>query len=401
MKTDTKECLFDRRVDRIGTVSWLKDEFTPQAVKDAGLLGFAGAEFEFPTCPAIGTGVQELVSKGLLGFTLPNDAYRNAIQWWMQEVRNCDIDSAWILPTHGTIFSLATTIRLMTEPGDSIMIITPGYHRYEQAATRLGRNTVQIPMDDEAGRYMLNWAALEAAMAQPRNKILVLTNPNNPTGTILTRQELERIAELARKHQVTVFSDEIFADVTFQGKQALPYVLATEENDLAITCTALGKTFSLTGINQANVLIRNPQLREKFQAQRNADHYGSLDPFHQATLVAAYSPEGKAWLEEMKSYVWQNFKVFRDFILENFPGAVVTEPEGSFVVWVDYGGCGMTGQELVQLLCKEGLFVGDEGEEFYGRDACFRYCLAVPRKDLETSLVYLKQAVDNRNNITQ
>ena len=107
------------------------------------------------------------------------------------------------------------------------------------------------------------------------------------------------------------------------------------------------------------------------------------------------------WLEEMKAYVWQNFEVFWEFILENFPGAVVTEPEGSFVVWVDYGGCGMTGQELVQLLCKEGLFVGDEGEEFYGRDTCFRYCLAVPRKDLEISLSYLKQAVDKRNTATQ
>ena len=395
MKTET---LFDQRADRSGKLSWLKDEFTPRAVKDAGLLGFAGAEFEFPTCPAIGKGVQELVSKGILGFTLPNEAYRNAVQWWLKHVRNCDIDAEWILPTHGTIFSLATTIRLMTQLGDSIMILTPGYHRYEQAATRLGRNTVQISLPDENGRYTMNWAALEEAMAQPRNNILVLTNPNNPTGTIFTLQELERIAELARKYQVTVFSDEIFADVTFHGKQALPYVLATEENDLAISCTALGKTFSLTGINQANVLIRNPQLREKFQIQRNADHYGSVDPLHQAALIAAYSPEGLSWLEEMKAYVWKNFEIFRDFIGVTFPGAVVTEPEGSFVVWVDYGGCGMTGRELVQLLCEEGLFVGDEGEEFYGRDTCFRYCLAVPRKDLETSLAYLKRAVEKHGN---
>ena len=398
MKTET---LFDRRADRTGKLSWLKDEFTPQAVKDAGLLGFAGAEFEFPTCPAIGKGIQELVSKGLLGFTLPNDAYRNAVQWWLKNVRDCEIDPEWILPTHGTIFSLATTIRLMTRPGDSIMILTPGYHRYEQAATRLGRNTVQISLADEAGRYTLNWAALEEAMAQPQNKILVLTNPNNPTGTIFTPGELEKIAELARKYQVTVFSDEIFADVTFHGKQALPYVLATEENDLAISCAALGKTFSLTGINQANVLIRNPKLREKFQIQRNADHYGSVDPLHQAALIAAYSPEGLSWLEEMKAYVWQNFEIFRDFIAETFHGAIVTEPEGSFVVWVDYGSCGMTGNELVQLLCEEGLFVGDEGEEFYGRDTCFRYCLAVPRKDLETSLAYLKQAVEKRNKANQ
>lgn len=390
------DCLFDHRVDRSGDLTWLKDAFTPQAVKDAGLLGYAGAEFEFPTCPAIGKGIREVADKGILGFTLPNEAYRNAVLWWMENVRGCKIDPDWILPTHGTIFSLATTIRFVTEPGDAIMILTPGYHRYEQAATRLGRETVKISLTDENGRYMLDYDALETAMAQPRNKILVLTNPNNPTGTAYTRQELERITELARKYQVTVFSDEIFADVAFNNP-VLPYVLAAEEDDLAITCTALGKTFSLTGINQANVIIRNPELREKFQIQRNADHYGSLDPLHQAALISAYSPEGKQWLEEMKAYVWRNFEIFRDFIRRNFPGAVVTEPEGSFVVWVDFGGCGMTPEELVTLLCEEGLFVGDEGEEFYGRPTCFRYCLAVPRKDLETSLAYLKEALEKHN----
>lgn len=391
------DCLFDRRVDRSGVFPWLKDEFTPEAVRAAGLVGFAGAEFEFPTCPAIAEGIRDVLSKGIMGFTLPGDAYRNGIVWWMKNVRSCEISPDWILPTHGTIFSLATTIRLVTEPGDSIMILIPGYHRYEQAATRLGRNTVKIPLADTDGRYTLDWAALENAMAEPRNKILVLTNPNNPTGNIYTREELERIAGLARKHQVLVFSDEIFADVAFHGKQVHPYVLATEEDDLAITCTALGKTFSLTGINQANVIIRNPLLREKFREQRNADHYGSVDPLHQAALIGAYSPEGKTWLEEMKAYVWQNYELFRDFISEHFPGAVVTEPEGSFVVWVDYGPWGMTSRELVQLLCEEGLFVGDEGEEFYGRDTCFRYCLAVPRKDLETSLAFLKTALEKHN----
>lgn len=390
------DCLFDHRVDRTGALTWLKDAFTPQAVKDAGLLGYAGAEFEFPTCPAIGKGIQAVLDKGILGFTLPNDAYRNAVCWWMENVRESKIEPDWILPTHGTIFSLATTIRLMTEPGDAIMILVPGYHRYEQAATRLGRNTVRIPLADADGRYTLDWAALETAMAQPRNRILVLTNPNNPTGNVYTRQELERIAALARKYQVMVFSDEIFADVAFDSP-VLPYVLATEEKDLAISCTALGKTFSLTGVNHANVIIRNPELREKFQTQRNADHYGSVDPLIHAALVSVYTQEGKTWLKEMKTYVWRNFEIFRDFISANIPGAVVTQPEGSFVVWVDYGSCGKTRKELVKLLCEEGLFVGDEGEEFYGRPTCFRYCLAVPRKDLETSLAHLKTVLEKYN----
>lgn len=390
------ESIFDQSVDRTGPISWLKDLFTPEPVQQAGLLGFAGAEFEFPTCPAIGKGIRELLDKGIVGFTLPNDTYRNSVVWWIQQVRGCSIGSDWILPTHGTIYSLATTIRLMTQPGENIMILVPGYHRYEQAATRLGRGTVKIQLKDSDGRYYLDWEALEEAMTKPENKILVLTNPNNPTGTVFTREELTKIAALARKHQVLVYSDEIFADVVFHGKQAIPYAAVAEEADLAISCTALGKTFSLTGINHANVLIRNPQLRQQFQQQRNADHYGSIDPFHHAALVAVYSPDGKQWLEEMKAYVWENYRLFRDFILSRFPEAVVTEPEGTFVVWVDFGGTGMDARQLEQLLCREGLFVGDEGSEFYGRDTCFRYSLAVPRKELKRSLARLDEALNHR-----
>lgn len=387
--------IFDQKADRSGPFSWLKDDFTPKAVKDAGLLGYAGAEFEFPTCPAIAKGIRSLADKGLYGFTLPGPGYYNAIQWWMKEVRGCDIAPEWILPTHGTIFSLATAIRLFTQPGESIMILTPGYHRYEQAATRLGRGTVKVPLSDEQGRYFISWESLEAAMAQPENKLLVLTNPNNPTGTVFPRSDLERIAALSRKYAILVYSDEIFADVVFGNKQVPLYADVAGETDLAISCTALGKTFSMTGVNHANVLIKNPQLRQKFQTQRNADHFGSIDPFLHAALVSVYTPEGKQWLEALKAYVWSNFEIFSSFMNRHFPQAVISQPEGSFVVWVDFTPTGLTARQLDQLLCKEGLFVGDPGEEFYGREACFRYSLAVPKHQLERSLAYLDTALKN------
>lgn len=390
------DSLFDQRVDRTGKISWLKDAFTPEPVKQSDLLGYAGAEFEFPTCPAIAKGVRELLDKGIMGFTLPNDAYCNGVVWWMEQVRGCRVSPSWIVPTHGTIFSLATSIRLATQPGDNIMVLVPGYHRYEQAAARLGRGTVQIPLKSQNGRYRMDWDALESAMAQPKNKILVLTNPNNPTGNIYSREELTRIAAIAGRYKTLVYSDEIFADVTFRGKQVCPYAAAAGEDALAISCTSLGKTFSLTGVNHANVLIRNPELRQRFLLQRNADHFGSVDPFLYAALVAVYSPEGKEWLEGLKAYVWSNYEIFRAFFQKRFPEAVITEPEGSYVVWVDFSGTGMSGKELVQLLCEDGLFTGDEGEDYYGKDTCFRYCLAVPRRELERSLTRLDAALKSR-----
>jgi len=380
---------FDQRVDRSGDIFWLKDVFTPDAVRKAGLVAYAGAEFEFSTCPAFCRGVQEAAAKGLFGYALAQGKYLERVQWWMHEMRNWQIEPEWVVPTHGTIFSLATTIRLFTEPGERIIVPVPGYNRYEQAATRLNRGTVLIPLSEQSGQYTMDWNALEQAMAEDTNKILVLCNPNNPTGHLYTEQELRRIADLSRQYQVAVFSDEIFAEVVFEGKRAIPYVSVAGTDALAITCTSLGKAFSLTGVNHANLIITNPALREKMIAQRDADHYGSVDPMLYAGLISAYTPEGARWVRNLTAYVWENYRLLERFIKENLPGAVVTEPEGTFVVWVDYKNCSVAPEMIEQY----GLFHGDEGGEYFGKPSCVRYSMAVPRRELERSLTYLKQTL--------
>ncbi|MBQ4580629.1 MAG: aminotransferase class I/II-fold pyridoxal phosphate-dependent enzyme [Clostridia bacterium] len=383
---------FDTKLDRSGGISWLKDIFTPDQVRQAGLLSFAGAEFEFSTCPALIKAVQEAAGRGAFGYSIAGDAYRSAVTWWMQTVRHWAIDPAWIVPTHGTIFALATTIRLVTQPGESIIILTPGYNRYEQAATRLGRGTVRVPLTVEDARYAIDFPALENAMAQPENKVLVLCHPCNPTGHACTKAELEHIAALSARYGVTVFSDEIFADVAF-GEAIVPYASVAGKDAQAITCTSLGKAFSLTGVNHANVIIENDELRERYITQRNADHYGSVDPMIHAALLGAYTPEGLAWLEDMKAYVQENLRVFTAYMKKRLPGVRITEPEGTFVVWVDYAGAGLSAADVEETIAGAGCFAGDEGPDYYGPDTCVRYSLAVPRGELIKALDHLDKAL--------
>lgn len=388
--------VFDQKADRSGGVFWLKEVFTPDETRAAGLLSYAGAEFEFPTCTALVRGVQEAAARGMFGYALSAGKYQEAVQWWMKTVRGYAIDPEWIVTTHGTIFALATTIRMQTMPGENIIILTPTYNRYEQAATRLGRGTVKVPLLCEECRYSLDFSAIEAAMSVPENKVLVLCNPNNPTGHVYTKDELSRIAELSSKYGVTVFSDEIFADVAFGDVPVTAYASAAGKDALAITCTSMGKTFSLTGVNHANVIIENAVLREKYIAQRNADHYGSIDPMHASALMAAYSPEGHTWLQEMKAYVWENFCLVEEFMKKYLPAVKVTKPEGTFVIWVDYSALGMDAEALEDLLVRRGCFAGDMGDDYYGPDTCVRYSLAVPRKELEKSLDKLAETLLSR-----
>ncbi|MBQ7795059.1 MAG: aminotransferase class I/II-fold pyridoxal phosphate-dependent enzyme [Lachnospiraceae bacterium] len=385
--------LFDKKSDRTGPVIWLKDRFTPDFVLEQGMVGYAGAEFEFATCPAFCRGVEKIAKKGVFGFTLAGSEYRNAVKWWMKHLRNYEIDDSWIVPTHGTIFSLATSIRLFTEPGENIMVLSPNYNRYNQAARRLQRGTVSLALHEEHGRYAIPWEELELAFSRPENKLLVLCNPNNPTGHIFTKDELERIAELSKKYDVAVFSDEIFAEIVFEEHEVIPYTKVAGPDALAISCTSMGKVFSLTGVNHANVLIENDSLRERYIRQRDADHFGSVDPMVYSGLVEAYTEEGKEWVLALREYIWENYLLIDRFMKEELPDALVTRPQGTFVVWVDYSAYEDQWTELEHLLCDEGMFVGDEGTEYFGKKTCVRYSIAVPRSELERTLDQVRRAL--------
>ncbi|MDO4837488.1 MAG: aminotransferase class I/II-fold pyridoxal phosphate-dependent enzyme [Clostridia bacterium] len=382
--------LFDTYASREGGVFWLKTVLTPKSILDAGKRGFSGAEFEFPTCPAFSRGVAEAARNGLFGFTLPGDAYRQHVCWWMAHVRGFAIDPAWIVTTQGTIFTLATLIRMLTTPEEGIIIMPPCYNRYEQAATRLGRPTTAVPLLKQEGRYQIDLPGLEKAMADRKNRILALTNPNNPTGTIFPEETLKAVMDLADRYDVTVFCDEIFAEITLQGKR-VPSLCEVSRSKHAVTVTGMGKVFSLTGVNHANVIIPDEAFRERFIAQRNADHYGSLDPMVHAGLLSAFTEEGAAWVRELNAYIRRNAEAVCRTLKEIWPGIDADVPEGTFVLWVDYTNTGLEKPALEKLLDKA-CFLGDWGEEYYGNPLAMRYSLALPYQEIQDTMAQLKQA---------
>ena len=384
---------FDETVNRDGTGS-LKAEMTPPELKAAALPCYWGAEFDFPTCPAFTDGVRKCLDRGYYPFTLQTDIYNDRVCWWMEHVRGWKIQPEWIVPTHGTIFSLATAIRLLVPKGKKLIIIQPGYSRYEQAATRLKRECTHCQMvyDAATNCYSLDRSALENAMADPDNTLLVFSNPNNPTGLILDEDDLRFIDGLSRKYNVPVFCDEIFAEVVRNGARVIPYGEIAGGNSLAITCTSLGKCMSLTGVNHANVLIKNPKLREQFISQRNADHYGSIDPMLHAGLLGAYTQAGKDFIDALNRQIGKNYACFRQRIEAILPGCKVVPCDATFLAWVDYRACGMRPEQLAALL-EKALFMGDPGEEYRTEPYFYRYSIAVPMQALQKSMDHLDKTI--------
>jgi cystathionine beta-lyase len=383
---------FDTIVNRAG-IGNLKDHLVPQPVQDAGYMSFVGAEFEFRTAPCLIDAVVKAAENGLFGFTIANRRYLEAVQWWLETVRGYIVDKDWIIPTHGTIFSVATTIRLLTERGDGVIIPIPGYNRYEQAVKRLSRVPVftELRLDDK-GCYQLDFDDIEHKMSQKNNKLFILCNPNNPTGNIWGEEDLSALARLSEKYEVAVFSDEIFAEICFESRAVIPYTKIAGQGGLAITCTSLGKAFGLTGVNHANVIIENEKLRSEFYEQRNADHYGSIDPMLHAALLGAYTPEGADWLKQMKDYVWENILFVEEFCREYIPVIKPYHPQGTYVMWMDFRELGLKHECLEKFLIEKAMFSADSGRDYYS-EGFMRLNMTLPRKKVEVSFKRLLEAL--------
>lgn len=386
---------FDTLADRTGAGS-LKYLWTPEVVRRAGGISFAGAEMDFKTAPVIIDALTQKAQNGLYGFTLCDDNYLSAVVYWMRRQRGWLIEPEWVIPTYGTLQALTVALRAFTDPGEGVILQSPVYMLYREAIELNERVVVKNPLVYQDGHYAMDFAQLEQCMAEKKTRLMVLCNPHNPISKVWGREDLERLAAMADKHGVLVFSDEIFGEVTFPGHTAIPYSMVAGARDNCVVSTSLGKTFNFTGFSHANMIIPDEQIRQKFKMQRDIDHYGSIDPFVYTALCAAYH-SGAEWVDAMIQYVHQNVCLIQNFFREHLPQVCLAEPEGTFVVWIDWRALGLDDDALNDFLLNEAYLDLDPGNQYGSEGVGFsRMNAATPRVEIEKSLDRLLSAAQNR-----
>ena len=218
-------------------------------------------------------------------------------------------------------------------------------------------------------------------------------NPHNPTGRVFKESELLRIAELAKQYGVVVFCDEIFAETVQSGHEFRPGAYLSDQ---LITCFSLGKSFNFTGVSQANLLISDAGLRERYIFQRDRDHFGSIDPFFYNAVLAAYSSEGKAWLDAMNAHTAENYAVLQRAI-RKMPRLSVSPLEGTYVAWLDCRRLGFDSEALQHFFEHDAGIIADPGAE-YGAAGFYRWNIATTRQNLEVALSQLEGAYQKNFN---
>ncbi|MHB8061513.1 MAG: MalY/PatB family protein [Ruminiclostridium sp.] len=386
---------FDEIIDRKNTNS-LKYDFAVKRGKPEDIIPLWVADMDFRTPPEVTEALVKSSQHGIFGYSETNQDYFSTLQKWYAQNFEWDIQPSWLIKTPGIVFAIAMAIRAFTCRGDSIIIQTPVYYPFAETILANERLLVNNSLLYENGAYHIDFDDFEAQVTAKNVKLFILCNPHNPVGRVWTREELIRLGDICVEHGIIVVSDEIHADFIYDGyKHIIFSSLKHEYSDITITCTAPSKTFNLAGLQVSNIFIANRDLKGKLKAEIGKSGYSQINTMGLVACKAAYD-HGKEWLEQLKKYLAGNLMLVRNFLLERLPQIKLVEPEGTYLVWLDFKALKLSEDELDSLIVNEAKLWLDRGAMFGEVGKGFqRINIACPRKILERALLQLEKAINS------
>ena len=348
---------------------------------------------DFPLPDEILSAIKKRVDHGIFGYTMTGPSYWNALDSWCFREYGYHVKHSEWVTVPGVVYSLSLAIRAVTEPSDAILIEQPVYYPFSQVVTDNGRRLVVAPLCYKDGRYYRDLNAFENAIKENNIKAFILCSPHNPVGRVWTHDELAAVAEICRSYGVTVIADEIHCDFIRPGIKFTSFATLDDEyKQNLILCTAPSKTFNLAGLQVSNIWIPNPDLRNRFKKENKANGYNEINTLGMAASEAAYTL-GKPWLEALKMYLEGNIAYVKDFLAKNMPSVHLVEPEGTYLLWLDFHGTGLSNKEVKERVEVEAKLWLDHGDIFgEGGELFERINIACPRSILEQAMKQLAEA---------
>lgn len=383
---------FNEIIDRRGTHSakWdmMQDLFGVSP--DDGGLPMWVADMDFRPPAAVQRAIESMAEHGVYGYFGDDRAYLDAIIWWLDNRHGWKVAPEWIFTTHGLVNGTAMCVDTFTAPGDGVILFTPVYHAFARVIRAAGREVVELPLAQENGRYVMDFAAYDA-MLTGREKMIVACSPHNPGGRVWSRDELEALADFARRHDLVLVSDEIHQDLTFPGEKHIPMALIEGISDRLVMMSATTKTFNIAGAHVGNVIIPDPALRARFAA-RMAGLGISPNSFGLIMATAAYSPEGAAWVDALMDYLDENRRLF-DQGIAAIPGLRSMPLQATYLAWVDFTNTGMSAAEFTARVQRDANIAANHGIDFgTGGENFLRFNLAMPRAQIAEAVSRLQTA---------
>ena len=379
---------FDTPVDRRNTYSLKWD------VKENELPMWV-ADMDFQTAPEVREAIQKRAAHGVFGYSIvAEEWYQAYIQWW-ESRHGFRMDAEWLIFCTGVVPAISSIVRKLTTPAEKVLVLTPVYNIFFNSILNNGRQVLESRLQYDGESYSIDYADLEAKLADPQTSMLIFCNPHNPVGKIWQAEELRKVGELCRKHHVVVVSDEIHCDLTEPGLGYVPFASVSKDcRDNSITCIAPTKAFNLAGMQTAAVCVPDPVLRHKVWRGLNTDEVAEPNAFAIQAAVAAFT-RGGAWLDELRCYLHENKVWTTQYIQKEIPQLKVVASQATYLMWLDCSRLTDSSEELADVIREStGLYLSEGGQ--YGGDGThfLRLNVACPRSVLEDGLNRLKKGVE-------
>ena len=384
---------FDTVINRYNTNS-LKYDCAAQWGVPADVIPMWVADMDFQTAPEILDAMHESINHGIFGYSVPKDDYYEIVaDWFKKRLGWADAKGEWIVKSPGVVFAIGTAIRAFTGKGDAVLIQQPVYYPFRMVIEDNERVCVNNPLVLKNGKYEMNFADMEKKIIDNNVKMFIFCSPHNPVGRVWAKEELCNVIAICKRHDVLIVSDEIHCDFVYPGhKHTMLPALAEDYIDHLIVCTAPSKSFNLAGLQLSHIFIPDDKLREEFGKELMKIPYDESGTLALVAGRAAYE-KGAQWMDELKEYLLGNLDFLREFLQNNLPKVRLVEPEGTYLVWLDFSAYDMTPEELEHKMHHKAKVWTDEGTMFGEEGAMFeRVNIACPRSILEEALERIAEA---------
>ncbi|MCJ8206832.1 PatB family C-S lyase [Pseudomonas sp. RGM2987] len=374
---------FDTVLERHGTGS------TKWSRYPADVLPMWVADMDFPAPPAVIKALQKRLEHPMLGYSVAQDNLRAAVvaDLWDKYAWRVEPQQIVFLPGVEPGFNMA--LHALVEPDQNVVVQVPNYPPLRNAPDHWKLNKVELPFNPVDGQFHTPLADLRDALQG--GGALLLSNPHNPLGKVFDRDELQAVADICLEQDAWIISDEIHADLCFDGRVHIPTAsLSPEIAERTITLMSASKAFNIAGLKTSFAIIQNAKLRERVNSAR-AGMVDSVNALGLEATRAAYSEAGP-WLQALKTYLQANRDYLVDAVNTRLPGITMTVPQGTYLAWLDCSALGL--DDPHRFFLKEakvglsaGLDFGDDAGQFV------RLNFGCPRSLLEEGIARMERSL--------
>ncbi|MEK4146700.1 MalY/PatB family protein [Robertmurraya sp. FSL W8-0741] len=386
---------FDQVINRVGSYctqwDYIEDRF---GEKD--LLPFSISDTDFKCPENMLQALHKRLKHGIFGYTRWNhDDFKGAIAAWYSERFLTEIEKKWIVYSPTVIYTISKMIELLTDEGDYVITQTPAYDAFFKVVKDNKRILSANKLKQHNGKYEIDFEDLEEKLSHAKAKVLLLCSPHNPTGRVWTKQELELVMALCKKHKVFIISDEIHMDIVRKPYHHIPILNGGQDLENICICTSASKTFNTPGLGGSYALIPNLRLREKFLLTlKNKDGLSSASTLGALGIMTGYN-ECASWVDELNGYIEGNMIVIKEYLEEYLPQASFHIPEATYLAWIDMTNFSYTNEELQEALVHHGKVAIMSGETYgEGGKGYLRMNVGCPRSKVIEGLKRLRNTIE-------